>query len=73
MKIKEIKEGYKEYFSSILNQGNPAITAVAEKRLEVCYTCSKRIVFICGGCGCPLAVKARSISSTCPLKKWDKN
>lgn len=68
--LQPIKEGYQEYFKGILGYGNNDITAMANKRLAVCYECPKRLTFLCGACGCPLAVKTRSISATCPLKKW---
>lgn len=68
--LDQIKEGYQEYFKSILGVGNADITKIAEKRLEICYECPKRVSFVCGSCGCVLAVKTRSISSKCPISKW---
>ena len=45
---------------------------IAEKRLEVCYTCPKYIKDQnrCSLCGCYLKAKARMATETCPIGKW---
>ena len=80
-KLKEIKEGWKGYFS-----GDP-LTAEQERRAFICSKCpyskySKTLnVFVkdeykeiegykCTKCDCPLSAKVRSNSSECPIGLW---
>jgi ribosomal protein L37E len=50
---------------------------LAEKRYEICFTCTKRgskmNIEICTACGCPLSKKIFTLKDegSCPLKKWD--
>lgn len=58
------------------------IEAIAKMRFSICEECesldeegSKCLSPVtkpcCGECGCSLAFKTRSLSSSCPLNKWD--
>ena len=57
------------------------IEAVAEYRWNYCYKCDQldkrgtdcvvaKTQPCCKDCGCSLAIKIRSLSTECPLKKW---
>lgn len=60
----------------------PDVEKIASARLEVCRGVEgdkkkKKCDFYvnksierCGSCGCPLALRTRSIKSGCPEKKW---
>lgn len=41
-----------------------------EERLQVCQACEKLIAGTCGACGCYVELRAASIISHCPHKKW---
>ena len=62
------------------------VEEIAEHRMEICRKCPLFTLEdggcvmpgttpCCderqGGCGCSLSLKTRSLSSECPLKKWD--
>lgn len=83
--VKEILDGYKNYFVGC----DSASQELAEQRAEVCascefakkglhsailpdYTISEVRGLYCRKCGCPLSAKVRSKTSECPLKKWKK-
>ena len=42
----------------------------AKKRRAICATCSERVGFVCGSCGCVIAAKSRVKEEECPLDKW---
>ncbi len=41
-----------------------------EERLQVCQACEKLNAGTCGACGCYVELRAASIISHCPHKKW---
>ena len=43
-----------------------------EARLAVCKGCEKLESGTCQGCGCYVELRALSIVSKCPYKKWSK-
>lgn len=52
---------------------------LAEKRYEICNSCTNRVnnilgVEICKVCGCPLSKKIFTLKDqeSCPIKKWDE-
>ncbi len=58
------------------------IEDVFVSRMEICETCPELDIAgskcaaagtqpCCGNCGCSLRFKLRSMSSACPLNKWD--
>lgn len=55
------------------------VEEVAEERNKVCNDCTskgdkcevKGTAPCCNECGCSLKLKTRSLSSSCPLGKWD--
>jgi hypothetical protein len=40
------------------------------KRADICKGCPSRKMFVCGQCGCPIAIKVKNRGNACPLKKW---
>ena len=77
----QIAEGI---FNSIFKKED--VEELAKQRMEVCLACdlyttedegcmvvlsSPCCNFKKGGCGCSLGLKTRSLSSDCPLKKWE--
>ena len=67
--ISQIYQGWKNLVFK-----TPEIEKEAKRRLNICGECSIRTEGKCdkskGGCGCPLAAKARSPQSKCPKDKW---
>jgi len=62
------------------------VEEIAKHRMQICNECALYDVYgvgcmvpgsqpCCsenlGGCGCSLTLKTRSLSSECPLKKWE--
>ena len=51
---------------------------LAEKRLEVCLPCNRRVrtvlnIATCSACGCPLSKKVYTDEyNPCPLGKWEE-
>ena len=68
--INLLYEGYK---SLVIKDSR--VEEIALKRLNECSRCkssSSIIYYHCIECGCYIPAKVRSISSRCPLGKWDK-
>lgn len=83
MSAREIIEGWRNHLIPPKDL-KEVIKKVSEERLEICSTCPKqsenakadgyktiRIDLHCTACGCPLASKTKSLSSKCPLGKWE--
>jgi hypothetical protein len=84
LNFKEIIEGWHNHLVPPLELVN-LIDEVSEHRLSICSGCpfqSKnakeagtykgyRTDLHCTSCGCHLAAKSKSLSSTCPLGKWE--
>lgn len=73
MSAKEITIGTLNWIRNVLDISDPETEKLAKERLVICHTCSVRTNSKCdkdkGGCGCPLAIRARS-NKGCPKKKW---
>jgi hypothetical protein len=84
-KIQEILSGWANYAKSQFDALDPDIKEISEMRLERCDRCRVREGKRCSaqkndihvltgeitsGCGCPVAQKSMSLSSSCPLGKW---
>ena len=66
--LSEIIVGWKNYTFP-----NQYVEKIAKNRIEVCVDCPKmRKNKVCSVCGCFVPAKARSVSSKCPLSKWEK-
>lgn len=74
MNIKEIIEAW-----IIAGNPNKIQEELAEKRMEICKSCTERkeiiknikISHICGKCGCPIQKKVFTNGyDPCPLHKW---
>lgn len=78
--LKQIWKNRKQILEGITNAviRDEFVEDVARVRLEVCDQCPSKgddCVVIgtspcCNECGCSLAFKTRSLSSECPLGKW---
>jgi len=70
-KIREIWNGWKNLFFK-----KPDVETIAKEREEVCNGCEMKMeqigIQVCGGCGCPLMAKIRSLESQCPMGKWNR-
>lgn len=84
MDLKKIWSNKKQIFEGIKNNlfKKEHIEEVARERHLVCTVCPKIDLTgencevpgtnpCCGSCGCSLAFKLRSLSSSCPEGKWD--
>lgn len=82
-KIKEIWQNRKLIFEGIWNTifRKRYVEKIAKERLAICYDCegldeegSECAVPgtqpCCIACGCSLALKTRSLSSSCPFNHW---
>ena len=82
-RIKEIWENRKLIFEGIWNNifRKRYIEKIAATRLAICTDCKKLDIQgsdcaisgtqpCCKECGCSLALKTRSLSSSCPLDYW---
>ena len=84
-KIQEIFSGWANYAKSSFDALDPEIKKISEMRLERCDKCRVREGKACSrnkndihiltgevtsGCGCQIAQKSMSLSSSCPLGKW---
>ena len=50
-----------------------SVEPIAKSRLEMCINCPNfTIMHTCKLCGCYLPAKTRSLSSQCPINKWEK-
>jgi hypothetical protein len=78
-KLQEIYDGWKNLIIPE-EKLKPHIEKVAKARLNICNTCefdslkdeSLKLRFDrhCTNCGCTLAAKTRSLTSSCPIDKW---
>jgi len=81
--LKEIWKNRKQIVEGITNSvvKNEFVEHVSKLRMEICNTCDakdnvgKECVIpgsqpCCTMCGCSLAFKTRSLSTSCPGKKW---
>ena len=82
-KLQEIYNGWKNLLIPD-EEIKPYIEKVAKARIDICDTCEfdssqattlsvvDRLRFDrhCTKCGCTLSAKTRSLTSSCPLKKW---
>lgn len=81
--IKQIIEGWRNDLIPPENLKD-IIKQVSEERLEICNACpynstlakengykTIRLDYHCTSCGCPLRSKTKSLSSSCPLSKWE--
>jgi hypothetical protein len=81
--LKEIWKNRKQIIEGITNTviKDEFVEHVALLRNEICNTCSQKDTVgsdcivpgtqpCCSECGCSLGFKTRSLSTSCPLKKW---
>lgn len=81
--LKEIFKNRKQIVEGITNSiiKNKFVEDVSKLRIEICNTCNEKDVIgnecvlpgtqpCCKLCGCSLTFKTRSLSTTCPAKKW---
>ena len=78
--LKDIWKNRKEIFEGIKNAivRDSLIETIAEKRSLICNDCDRMgnkcavpgTQPCCNECGCSLSFKTRSLSSDCPLEKW---
>lgn len=84
MNLKKVWDSRKEILEGIKNNifKSEAVEKIAEERNKVCMSCDKYDTKgdhcyvkgtqpCCGDCGCELKLKLRSLSSSCPLGKWE--
>jgi len=78
----DFKEIATAWFNTIVHTDEQK--KLADKRLEVCFSCPKKLEIIngtnwmlkCGACGCPLKAKVYTKKTfldkngSCPLSKW---
>jgi len=64
-KSKEILSGFKNLLFK-----NEKIEGQAAIKMEYCFKCPHKKDLTCGKCGCLLAAKIRSESSSCPVGNW---
>jgi hypothetical protein len=79
--LKNIWENRIKIFEGVKNSviKNKLVEEVSELRMSICNTCPskgkkcavKGTAPCCNECGCSLGFKTRSLSSDCPLGKWD--
>tara|TARA_B100000287_G_C20398151_1_gene688501 strand:- start:310 stop:531 length:222 start_codon:yes stop_codon:yes gene_type:complete len=67
-KLESIINGWKNYIFE-----NKEVEKIANQRAIICSKCDYNYLNICGQCGCMLPVKTRSLTSKCPLNKWNEN
>ena len=80
--LKEIWKDRKKIIEGITNSivRDDFVEHVASLRNDICAECPskgkkcavKGTAPCCNECGCSLAFKTRSLSSSCPLNKWTK-
>jgi len=80
-KLQEMYDGWKNLLVPN-HEMQPVIERIAASRMNICNTCEfdsdkvsntmTKIRFDrhCTKCGCTLAAKTRSLTSSCPLEKW---
>lgn len=84
MKINQTIKNAKQIVEGVTNTvfKKEHVEIIANERWKICKTCSEldtkgsKCVApgtqpCCGNCGCSLAFKMRSLSSGCPLGKWE--
>jgi hypothetical protein len=79
--LKNIWENRNKIFEGVKNSiiKNELVEEVSELRMFICNACPskgkkcavKGTAPCCNECGCSLGFKTRSLSSDCPLGKWD--
>ena len=79
--LKTIWENRRQIVEGITNTviRDKTIEDIAQLRYSICYECPskgrkcavKGTAPCCNECGCSLGFKTRSLSSECPLGKWD--
>ena len=82
--LKAIWENRSQILEGVKNSivRDELVEDISRMRLDVCYDCDKidekgkqcavkGTQPCCSECGCSLAFKTRSLSSECPLGKWD--
>jgi hypothetical protein len=79
--LKLIWQNRKEILEGITNSviRDETVEEIATLRYTICDECDKKgnecavkgTAPCCNECGCSLAFKTRSLSSECPLGKWD--
>ncbi len=62
-------ENIKKYID-IISPSECADDALYEKRLDICGDCDKLLGSTCNSCGCYVQIRAASLNSSCPKKKW---
>lgn len=83
MSLKHIVEGWRNHIIPPKDM-KAVIEKVSEERLEICKACpyqsdnvkeSGRTIYRpdlhCTSCGCTLVAKTKSLSSRCPIGKWE--
>ena len=78
--LKEIWKNKKQILEGIKNAviRDEFVEDIARSRWDICKRCNKNgdncavpgTQPCCGECGCSLGIKMRSLSSDCPLNKW---
>jgi len=84
MNVKKIWKSRNEILNGLKNNifKTEAVELIASERMNVCKECPefdlkgdkcyvKGTQPCCGNCGCALDLKTRSLSSSCPLGKWE--
>ena len=71
-KAKEIADGYLNLAKHKLGLTEAKNEKIFNSRRNICNMCQfKSAMDRCLKCGCPLAAKTRSLTSGCPIGKWD--
>ena len=81
--LKELFKNRKQIVEGITNSiiKNEFVEEVSKLRIEICNECDEKDVVgnecalpgsqpCCTLCGCSLSFKTRSLSTSCPAKKW---
>ena len=69
--FKQIVDGYSNLVKSKLGLSSEEDEKIFQARREICNSCPERSAMDrCLMCGCPLAAKTRSLTSSCPDGKW---
>jgi hypothetical protein len=67
--IHKVKEIYEGWYNFIFR--TDSVETIAAKRIKICKACDFMILGVCSKCNCPNVGKVRSLSSYCPIGKWD--
>lgn len=60
-----------EKYKAAIKSGDRVDENTYEKRLSICKDCDLLNAGTCNACGCYVELRALSIVSACPYKKWN--